>query len=48
MNMRLGLRTLGLLAFVTAATAILLCPGVIDPAHARDPALHTMLAVTHN
>ena len=48
MNMRLGLRTLALLALVAGATAILLWPGMIDPAHARYPALHTMLSMPHN
>lgn len=45
MNLTLGLRTLLLLAVVTAATLVLVHPGL---AGAGDSALNAMLVVGHN
>jgi hypothetical protein len=45
MNIQLGLRTLLLLAFVVAATAVLVVPGL---GAASDPAAHAMLMVARN
>jgi hypothetical protein len=45
MNILLGLRTLLLLGFVVAATAVLVYPGL---GSAGDPAAHAMLMVARN
>jgi hypothetical protein len=45
MNLSLGLRTLLLLAFVAAATAVLLHPGL---GVSGDPAAHAMMMVARN
>jgi hypothetical protein len=43
MNIHLGLRTLALLAFVAAATVILVHSGA-----AADPAMHAMMLLGHH
>lgn len=49
MNYQLGLRTLGLLAFVALATAVLVKPELVGAEHgATAPAFAAMLAVAHN
>lgn len=49
MNYQLGLRTLGLLAFVALATAVLVKPELLGAEHASTaPAFAAMLAVAHN
>jgi hypothetical protein len=45
MNLHLGLRTLALLAFVAAATVVIVTPELIGGAHAQQPAFNTMLVV---
>jgi hypothetical protein len=45
MNLTLGLRTLLLIAFVAAATAVLLHPGLGAP---RDAAANAMLMMARN
>jgi hypothetical protein len=45
MNLKLGLRTLLLLTFGAAATAVLMHPGL---GAAADPAANAMLMVSHN
>jgi len=47
MNRQLGVRTLVLPAFVAAASALLLHPGLVGPGATDTLALHAMLA-THN
>ena len=49
MNYQLGLRTLGLLAIVALATAVLVKPELVGaPRAATAPAFAAMLAVGHN
>ncbi|MGZ5200307.1 MAG: hypothetical protein ACXWC4_11100 [Telluria sp.] len=49
MNYQLGLRTLGLLALVALATAVLVKPELVGaPREATAPAFAAMLAVGHN
>jgi hypothetical protein len=49
MNYQLGLRTLGLLAFVALATAVLVKPELVGGQRAGTaPAFAAMLAVGHN
>jgi hypothetical protein len=48
MNYQLGLRTLGLLAFVALATAVLVKPELVGGRAANAPAFAAMLAVGHN
>ncbi|GAB3434897.1 hypothetical protein NX773_16655 [Massilia solisilvae] len=49
MNLQLGLRTLGLLLFVAASTALLVKPELIGAPHAgTGPAFAAVLAVAHN
>ena len=48
MNLHLGLRTLALLAFVAASTAVIVKPELIGGASASQaPALNTLLVVGH-
>lgn len=49
MNHHLGLRTLALLAFVAAATAMLVKPDLLGAMHADNaPAFAAALALGHN
>jgi hypothetical protein len=47
MKLRLGLRTLALLAFVAASTVVIVKPELIGAAAPQPPTLNTLLIVGH-